>query len=79
MATLKLSRPSQPFFTLAVPSSRMFGKKCLGRHQDAINLIKKKTLPTLNCNDLNFQLFPDHVKIIVDGAFFSLNMQVVFK
>ena len=31
MSTLKLSRSSQPFMTLAVPSSRMFGHKFKGK------------------------------------------------
>jgi hypothetical protein len=31
MSTLKLSRSSQPFLTLAVPSSRMFGHKFKGK------------------------------------------------
>ena len=40
-ATLKLSGSSQPFLTMAVPSSRVFGKKYHGQHQNAIGKAEK--------------------------------------
>lgn len=77
MVTLKLAGPSKPFLTLAVPSSRIFGKKFGGDHQKAIEHIKGQADKWKSMKSSNFQILEDHVKIIGDGAFFSLNMQVV--
>ena len=77
MATLKLSQGSQPFLTLAVPSSRVLGQKFKGQHSKAIEYIKYQSASWAS-KKANFHLFSDHVKVIVDGAFFSLNMQVGF-
>ncbi len=76
MARLKLSRKSQPFLTHAVPSSRMYGKKFHGNHNKAITYIRVQAANWKAEKGSNFQLMQDHVKIIVDGAFFSLNMKV---
>ena len=75
MSTLILSRASQPFLTLAVNSSRMLGKKFQGQHNKAIDYIKKQSA-YWSSKKANFRLYSDHVKILVDGGFFSLNMQV---
>ena len=75
MAALKLSRSSQPFLTFAVPSSRVFGEKFKGQHNKAIEYIKSQS-ENWSAKKSNFHLYSNHVKIIVDGAFFSLNMQM---
>ena len=75
LSTLKLSGASQPFLTMAVPSSRIFGKKFNGHHEKAIQYIQKKSSRWASMFG-NFRLYSNHVKIIVDGGFFSLNMQV---
>ena len=76
MYTLTLARSSQPFLTLAVPSSRVFGHKFNGQHTKAIDYIKQQAAKWTS-RKANFRMFSDHVKIILDGAFFSLNMQVL--
>ena len=76
MYTLTLARSSQPFLTLAVPSSRVFGHKFKGQHTKAIDYIKQQAAKWTS-RKANFRMFSDHVKIILDGAFFSLNMQVL--
>ena len=76
LSTLKLSGSKLPFLTMAVPSSRIFGRRFKGNHEKAIRTIKSSAEKWTQMHGGNFRLYSDHVKIIVDGAFFSLNMQV---
>ena len=60
------------FSTYCVPNS-MFYKKAAGNHSAAIEKIFEKS-ESLNSSQVH--LYTDHVKVIADGGFFSLLMQM---
>ena len=60
------------FSTYCVPNS-MFYKKTAGNHSAAIEKIFEKS-ESLNSSQVH--LYTDHVKVIADGGFFSLLMQM---
>lgn len=72
MSNTVMKEEATRFTTFCVPSSRMYLAKT-GSHANAIKEINK-VADTLNNH--KFVVFKDHVKIILDGAFFSQLMQM---